>query len=137
MYNSSCSALTLTLTLTSTLTLDTNPNPTGKVMHNSSFSQSFMGTGGFLAPELRYAKSYSKPVDVWALGVTLYVMLSGFLPFDAGIDPPSQGDRYTVCFPEHQWGDVSRLRIPSFEVAHCGQLSLPRNLCADLESCDL
>lgn len=35
-----------------------------------------------MAPELTQKKEYEgKPVDVWALGVLLYVMLSGTFPF--------------------------------------------------------
>ena len=47
-----------------------------KVM-DGPFADSFMGTGGFLAPELVSTKcSYSTSVDIWSLGVTLYVILS-------------------------------------------------------------
>ncbi|KAK7200694.1 Protein kinase domain/Protein tyrosine kinase [Novymonas esmeraldas] len=40
------------------------------------------GTPLFIAPELwNGAKSYGKPVDMWAMGVTLYTLLVGKLPF--------------------------------------------------------
>ncbi|XP_075239269.1 calcium/calmodulin-dependent protein kinase kinase 2-like [Convolutriloba macropyga] len=46
------------------------------------------GTPGFLAPELvdldspSHDRSRGRPVDIWAIGVTLYAMLFGNIPFD-------------------------------------------------------
>ena len=39
------------------------------------------GTLGFIAPEVAEGKPYGKPVDLWAVGVVLYTMLGGSLPF--------------------------------------------------------
>ena len=39
------------------------------------------GTLGFIAPEVADGKPYGKPVDLWALGVVLYALLGGYLPF--------------------------------------------------------
>ena len=42
----------------------------------------FCGTPSYMAPELVRKHSYDgKQVDMWALGVLLYVMLTGVLPF--------------------------------------------------------
>ncbi|CAM9388887.1 unnamed protein product, partial [Ectocarpus sp. 6 AP-2014] len=45
-------------------------------------AQSFLGTRGYLAPEMLQRESYNKEVDVWALGVIVFVLLCGCLPFD-------------------------------------------------------
>jgi len=40
------------------------------------------GTLGFCAPEIILGKAYSKKVDIWSLGVIMYFMCSGELPFN-------------------------------------------------------
>lgn len=45
-------------------------------------AQSFLGTKGYLAPEMLQRQSYSKSVDVWALGIIAFILLCGCLPFD-------------------------------------------------------
>ena len=55
------------------------------------------GTEAFLAPEIFTQDSYlPRPIDIWALGVTLYAYLFGKLPF-MGKD---KGD-YTLDYPPH------------------------------------
>jgi MAP/microtubule affinity-regulating kinase len=42
----------------------------------------FCGTPSYMAPELTMKREYDgKAVDMWALGVLLYVMLTGTFPF--------------------------------------------------------
>lgn len=40
------------------------------------------GTPHYIAPEVLLRQPYTSAVDMWALGVITYVLLSGFLPFD-------------------------------------------------------
>ncbi|CDO70081.1 hypothetical protein BN946_scf184806.g8 [Trametes cinnabarina] len=48
-----------------------------------SLLETFCGTTGYAAPEMLMAKRYLGPeVDVWSLGVILYTLLTGMLPFD-------------------------------------------------------
>uniref|UniRef100_A0A8C1N740 calcium/calmodulin-dependent protein kinase n=1 Tax=Cyprinus carpio TaxID=7962 RepID=A0A8C1N740_CYPCA len=41
----------------------------------------FAGTPGYLSPEVLRKEAYGKPVDIWACGVILYILLVGYPPF--------------------------------------------------------
>ncbi|KAB0371614.1 hypothetical protein FD755_016552, partial [Muntiacus reevesi] len=68
--------------------LDANNNVTisdfglSNQWHPGKKLDSFWGTLEFSAPELLLGRPYTGPeVDVWSLGVVLYTMVTGFLPF--------------------------------------------------------
>jgi serine/threonine protein kinase len=42
------------------------------------------GTRNYAAPEILMGKSYGKAVDVWALGIVLFTLATGYHPFDTG-----------------------------------------------------
>jgi calcium/calmodulin-dependent protein kinase I len=50
-----------------------------------------LGTLDYLAPEIIRKRPYGKPVDMWALGVVMYILLSGRFPFFSS-------DRRALCF---------------------------------------
>jgi len=41
------------------------------------------GTLAYVAPEVLMQRPYSKPVDIWSIGIVTYLMLRGRLPFDS------------------------------------------------------
>lgn len=45
-------------------------------------ARTFLGTRGYLAPEMLQRRDYTRAVDAWALGVIVFVLLCGCLPFD-------------------------------------------------------
>ncbi|OQR97542.1 hypothetical protein ACHHYP_10748 [Achlya hypogyna] len=50
----------------------------------SSKLTAFCGTPAFMAPEIIAQDDYEgKPVDAWSLGILLYLMVTGTIPFDA------------------------------------------------------
>jgi len=66
------------------------------------------GTLSFVAPEVLIRQPYNKQIDIWSLGVILYYMLSGTLPFDDENDNEEVIAKMTVFtdvqFPSKYWG---------------------------------
>ncbi|KAI8503968.1 hypothetical protein Bbelb_180360 [Branchiostoma belcheri] len=56
------------------------------VPDNAFVSGGRVGTPHFMAPEIVRRDPYGKPVDVWSVGVMLYILLSGNLPFNGTKD---------------------------------------------------
>ena len=73
-----------------------------KVMQDD-VARSFLGTKGYLAPEMLKRDAYDKSVDMWALGVIAFVLLCGCLPFDddgSRINSESAArKKFTLRFP--------------------------------------
>lgn len=44
------------------------------------------GTPGYVSPEVLERKPHGKPVDMWAMGVVLYMLLGGYPPFYSQYD---------------------------------------------------
>lgn len=67
------------------------------------------GTPGYVAPEILKNEPYDSAVDMWSLGVILYILLCGFPPFydenAAGLY--SQIKRGEYDFPDPYWTDIS------------------------------
>lgn len=51
---------------------------------NSTMSTSYVGTRGYQAPELLAGKNYNKLCDVFSAGVVLFILLTGYPPFEQG-----------------------------------------------------
>ncbi|KAA8496010.1 Calcium/calmodulin-dependent protein kinase type 1B [Porphyridium purpureum] len=71
---------------------------------------SLTGTPEYIAPEIVERVPYGKAVDIWALGILLYVMLSGQYPFHGrtGKETISQITNGTLAFPTTCWAGVSK-----------------------------
>lgn len=71
--------------------------------------QSMIGTPGYVAPEVVKREKYGPPVDMWAVGVLLYIMLSGKMPFYGRDDNAClrmiASGKYVM--PDREWSKIS------------------------------
>eukprot|EP00183_Erythrolobus_madagascarensis_P001666 CAMPEP_0185850800 /NCGR_PEP_ID=MMETSP1354-20130828/4798_1 /TAXON_ID=708628 /ORGANISM="Erythrolobus madagascarensis, Strain CCMP3276" /LENGTH=419 /DNA_ID=CAMNT_0028551525 /DNA_START=31 /DNA_END=1290 /DNA_ORIENTATION=- len=68
-----------------------------------------VGTPYFLPPEIINGETYGNKVDIWAMGISLYYLLSGRFPFD-GRSREEAFNRMVhaeVQFPESPWSDIT------------------------------
>ncbi|XP_076445732.1 uncharacterized protein LOC143283402 [Babylonia areolata] len=65
-------------------TIKVSPTP-GGVLHGQEYLVTQCGSPAYAAPELLNHQKYGLPVDVWSIGVNMYAMLTGSLPFT--VDP--------------------------------------------------
>lgn len=76
---------------------------------NEPMLSSFVGTPYYIAPEMLRADPHGRPVDIWAGGVVLYILLSGKFPF-GGKNETEYYQRVLykqVYFPFEEWSTVS------------------------------
>eukprot|EP01053_Blabericola_migrator_P002783 Blabericola_migrator_1__2782@NODE_1796_length_3779_cov_80_525862_g1158_i0_p1_GENE_NODE_1796_length_3779_cov_80_525862_g1158_i0NODE_1796_length_3779_cov_80_525862_g1158_i0_p1_ORF_typecomplete_len1184_score182_94Pkinase/PF00069_25/3e74Pkinase_Tyr/PF07714_17/9_4e45Kinaselike/PF14531_6/1_3e16PH/PF00169_29/2_2e16Kdo/PF06293_14/2_7e12EFhand_7/PF13499_6/2_9e09EFhand_7/PF13499_6/5_4e03EFhand_1/PF00036_32/2_6EFhand_1/PF00036_32/3_4e05EFhand_8/PF13833_6/0_27EFhand_8/PF13833_6/0_00041Pkinase_fungal/PF17667 len=71
------------------------------------------GTLVYVAPEVLTLQGYSHPVDLWSLGVIVYLLLAGRLPFpimrNSGMSVLTEREKfYTPKFDGAVWKNVSR-----------------------------
>lgn len=70
---------------------------------------SFVGTPYYIAPEMLRGDPHGRPVDVWASGVVLYILLSGKFPF-GGSNEAEYYQRVLskeAYFPDEEWSTIS------------------------------
>ncbi|XP_075975799.1 peripheral plasma membrane protein CASK isoform X2 [Anticarsia gemmatalis] len=67
-----------------------------------------IGTPHYMAPEVVSSQLYGKPVDVWAAGILLHVLLVGYLPFTGTRERLFEAIcRGRLRFDAPMWDDIS------------------------------
>ncbi|KAK6354243.1 hypothetical protein TWF730_008655 [Orbilia blumenaviensis] len=83
-----------------------------KIIGEDSFTTSLCGTPSYVAPEILMPsrnRKYTKAVDIWSLGVVLYICLCGFPPFSDELAPPNLRDQIKegrFDYPSPYWDSV-------------------------------
>jgi protein kinase D len=71
---------------------------------------SFSSTA-YLAPEVLRNKGYNRSLDMWSVGVIIYVSLSGTFPFNEDEDINDQIQNAAFMYPPNPWKEISSSAI--------------------------
>lgn len=66
-----------------------------------------VGTPAYLAPEVLRSKGYNRSLDMWSVGVIVYVSLSGTFPFNEDEDINDQIQNAAFMYPPNPWKEIS------------------------------
>jgi len=79
-----------------------------RIIGEKSFRTSVVGTPAYLAPEVLRNEGYNRSLDMWSVGVIIYVTLSGTFPFNEDEDINEQIENAEFMFPAALWTDVDK-----------------------------
>ncbi|KAK6307446.1 hypothetical protein J4Q44_G00225940 [Coregonus suidteri] len=82
-----------------------------RIIGEKSFRRSVVGTPAYLAPEVLRNKGYNRSLDMWSVGVIIYVSLSGTFPFNEDEDIHDQIQNAAFMYPPNPWKKVSQEAI--------------------------
>ncbi|POI34888.1 hypothetical protein CIB84_001360, partial [Bambusicola thoracicus] len=78
-----------------------------RIIGEKSFRRSVVGTPAYLAPEVLRNKGYNRSLDMWSVGVIIYVSLSGTFPFNEDEDIHDQIQNAAFMYPPNPWKEIS------------------------------
>uniref|UniRef100_A0A8D0JZV0 Serine/threonine-protein kinase n=2 Tax=Laurasiatheria TaxID=314145 RepID=A0A8D0JZV0_PIG len=78
-----------------------------RIIGEKSFRRSVVGTPAYLAPEVLRSKGYNRSLDMWSVGVIVYVSLSGTFPFNEDEDINDQIQNAAFMYPPNPWREIS------------------------------
>lgn len=78
-----------------------------RIIGEKSFRRSVVGTPAYLAPEVLLNQGYNRSLDMWSVGVIMYVSLSGTFPFNEDEDINDQIQNAAFMYPASPWSRIS------------------------------
>ena len=78
-----------------------------RIIGEKSFRRSVVGTPAYLAPEVLLNQGYNRSLDMWSVGVIMYVSLSGTFPFNEDEDINDQIHNADFMYPPNPWRQIS------------------------------
>jgi protein kinase D len=78
-----------------------------RIIGERSFRRSVVGTPAYLAPEVLRNKGFNRSLDMWSVGVIVYVSLSGTFPFNEDEDINDQIQNAEFMYPPNPWREVT------------------------------
>ncbi|XP_044778212.1 serine/threonine-protein kinase D2 isoform X2 [Neomonachus schauinslandi] len=78
-----------------------------RIIGEKSFRRSVVGTPAYLAPEVLLNQGYNRSLDMWSVGVIMYVSLSGTFPFNEDEDIKDQIQNAAFMYPACPWSRIS------------------------------
>lgn len=78
-----------------------------RIIGEKSFRRSVVGTPAYLAPEVLLNQGYNRSLDMWSVGVIMYVSLSGTFPFNEDEDINDQIQNAAFMYPASPWSQIS------------------------------
>lgn len=82
-----------------------------RIIGEKSFRRSVVGTPAYLAPEVLKDKGYNRSLDMWSVGVIIYVCLSGTFPFNEDEEISDQIQNASFMYPAMPWKELSQEAI--------------------------
>ncbi|XP_056021624.1 serine/threonine-protein kinase D1-like isoform X4 [Ostrea edulis] len=82
-----------------------------RIIGEKSFRRSVVGTPAYLAPEVLKSKGYNRSLDMWSVGVVIYVSLSGTFPFNEDEEISDQIQNASFMYPATPWKEISQEAI--------------------------
>uniref|UniRef100_A0A8C6M1E5 protein kinase C n=1 Tax=Nothobranchius furzeri TaxID=105023 RepID=A0A8C6M1E5_NOTFU len=79
-----------------------------RIIGEKSFRRSVVGTPAYLAPEVLLNQGYNRSLDMWSVGVIMYVSLSGTFPFNEDEDINDQIQNAAFMYPTNPWNQISK-----------------------------
>lgn len=92
-----------------------------RIIGEKSFRRSVVGTPAYLAPEVISSNGYNRSLDMWSVGVIMYVSLSGTFPFNEDEDIRQQITNASFMYPRQTWASISLEGRKGFFICWCIQ----------------